>query len=265
MTHHVIQLRDGRHVGVTGLGDPNGERLVLLCHPSPGAGGFDPDPPATSTSGVRIVALDRPGYGATDPTPDGGSAVESWLDDVDEYLQSIERSAETVADTEFGPIGAVGWGLGAIYAAGLAARHPGLVDRLALVEPTGITRARRAAARSEDAIDARLEDPEALDRFAGASDRLALMLESARRGSGGEELDRRAVAEKGAEKGGEKGGDDTLGAVTARTVTISSGDSDAAWYLRRMPKAKDFGTWSNPATTIVEAWPVVLRFLTAKR
>lgn len=257
MTHHIVELRDGRHVGVTGLGDPEAERLVLLCHPSPGAGGFDPDPPATSTSGVRIVTLDRPGYGSTDLASKDRSAVDAWLDDVDEYLQSIERTARTVADTAFGSIGVVGWGLGAVYATGLAARHPEVIDRLALVEPTGATRARQDAARSDEAIDARLEDAEALDRFAGASDRLGFMLESARRGHGGEELDRRAVAEKGSE--------DVLGAVTARTVTISSGDSDAKWYLSRMPKARDFGTWSNAATTIVEAWPVVLRFLTATR
>ena len=64
MTHHIVELRDGRHVGVTGLGDPEADRLVLMCHPSPGAGGFDPDPPATSTAGVRIITLDRPGYGS---------------------------------------------------------------------------------------------------------------------------------------------------------------------------------------------------------
>ena len=256
MTHHIVELRDGRHVGVTGLGDPDADRLVLMCHPSPGAGGFDPDPPATSTAGVRIITLDRPGYGSSDRGPEEVSPVDAWLDDVDEYLESIERTARTVADTDFGPIGVVGWGVGAVYATGLAARHPELVDRLALVEPTGATRARRAAVRSDDAIDARLDDAEALEAFPGAADRLGLMLESARRGDGGEELDRRAVAESG---------DDALEAVAARTVTISSDDSDAAWYLKRMPKARGFGNWSNAATTIVEAWPVVLRFLTARR
>lgn len=257
MTHHLVELRDGRHVGVTGLGDPQADRLVLLCHPSPGAGGFDPDPPATSTSGVRVITLDRPGYGSTDPSSKDGSAVDAWLDDVDEYLESIERTARTVADTDFGPIGVVGWGLGALYATGLAARHPELVDRLALVEPTGATRSRRDAARANDVIDARLEDSDSLARHAGAADRLQLMLESARRGEGGEQLDRQALAENTWTR--------TLGSVTARTVTISSRESDAQWYLGRLRKARNFGTWANAATTIVEAWPVVLRFLTAKR
>jgi pimeloyl-ACP methyl ester carboxylesterase len=257
MTHHVVELRDGRQVGVTGLGDPKADRLVLFCHPSPGAGGFDPDPPATSTSGVRIITLDRPGYGSSDLGADEVSPVDAWLDDVDEYLESIERTARTIADTDFGPIGVVGWGVGAVYAVGLAARHPELVDRVALVEPTGATRARRDAAASGDAVDARLDDPPALDRFAGASDRLELMLASARRGEGGEALDRRALTEKSWA--------DSLTNVSSRTVTISSDDSDPEWYLRRVSTARGFGTWSNAATTIVEAWPVVLRFLTAKR
>jgi pimeloyl-ACP methyl ester carboxylesterase len=257
MTHHVVELRDGRHVGVTGLGDPKAARLVLLCHPSPGAGGFDPDPPATSTSGVRIITLDRPGYGSSDLGPDDDSPVDAWLDDVDEYLESIERMARTIADTDFGPVGVVGWGLGAIYATGLAARHPEMIDRLALVEPTGATRARQDAARAEQMIDARLDDPDALDDFAGAADRLELMLESARHGAGGEQFDRRAVVDKDWEN--------TMRSVTARTVTLSSRESDAKWYLGRVHKARQFGTWSNAATTIVEAWPVVLRFLTATR
>jgi pimeloyl-ACP methyl ester carboxylesterase len=66
MAHHLVELRDGRRAGVTGLGDPMGTRLVIMCHPSPGSGGFDPDPPATSTAGIRMIGLDRAGYGASD-------------------------------------------------------------------------------------------------------------------------------------------------------------------------------------------------------
>jgi hypothetical protein len=106
-------------------------------------------------------------------------------------------------------------------------------------------------------VDVRLDDPPALDGFAGASDRLELMLASARRGEGGEALDRRALTEKSWA--------DSLTNVSSRTVTISSDDSDPEWYLHRVSTARGFGTWSNAATTIVEAWPVVLRFLTAKR
>jgi len=137
MAHHLFELPDGRHAGVTGLGDPRGRRLVVMCHPSPGAGAFDPDPPATSTTGVRIITLDRPGYGASDPLPDEADPLGAWLDDVDEYLQTVENIAKSIAGTDFGAVGVIGWGVGAVYATALAARRPGLVNRLALIEPTG--------------------------------------------------------------------------------------------------------------------------------
>jgi pimeloyl-ACP methyl ester carboxylesterase len=257
MTHHLTELRDGRHVGITGLGDPKAKRLVLLCHPTPGAGGFDPDPPATSTAGIRMITLDRPGYGGSDTSPERPAPLEAWLDDLDEYLQTIEQIARTIADTDFGQIGVVGWGVGAVYATGLAVRHPELINRLALVEPTAPTKERLHAAESDEAIDARVEDLDALDDFLGASDRMAFMLDSARRGEGGMQLDRQAMSDADWA--------DSLGSVRARTVIMSSSDSDGSWYRRHVHGAREFGEWSNPATTIVEAWKVVLRFLTAER
>lgn len=257
MTNRLALLRDGRHIGVTGLGDPSGARLVLMCHPSPGAGGFDPDPPATATAGIRVITLDRPGYGASDAPPETDEPLDAWLDDLDEYLQSIENTARSIADTEFGPIGVVGWGVGAVYATGLAARHPELIDRLALIEPTGATRARRRAAASEEPIDARLEDPSALDDYLGASDRMERMLDAVGEAADGMQLDARVLAQPH--------WTDALSGVEARTVIMSSVDSDGSWYGRRMRGARAFGEWADPATTIVAAWKTVLRFLTAER
>lgn len=257
MTHHLAELRDGRHIGITGLGDPDAERLVLLCHPTPGAGGFDPDPPATSTAGIRMITLDRPGYGSSDVSPDAPTPLDAWLNDLDEYLQSIEQMARTIADTDFGPIGVVGWGVGAVYATGLAARHPELVTRLALVEPTAPTRDRLRAAESDESIDSRLEDPEALDPYLGAADRMGFMLDSARNGEGGMALDHRVFADPSWV--------DALDSISARTLILASDGSEGTWYRRRIQGARTFGEWANPATTIVVGWPTVLRFLTAER
>ncbi|MEP6842379.1 MAG: alpha/beta hydrolase [Pseudolysinimonas sp.] len=254
MTHYLAELRDGRHIGITGLGDPAGGRLVLFCHPAPGAGGFDPDPPATATAGIRMIALDRPGYGGSETGPESPAPLDAWLKDLDEYLHTVEDVASVIANTDFGPIGVVGWGLGAMYATGLAVRHPELVDRLVLIEPTAPTEARLTAAEFEGAIDARLEALNALDGFLGASDRLGFMLDSARHGEGGMPLDRRVFTDPHWEK--------SLSSIRVSTLILSSDDSEGAWYQHRIQGARTFGTWSNPTTTIVEAWPEVLSFLT---
>jgi len=267
MTHHVVELRDGRQVGVTGLGDPDARRLVLFCHATPGAGGFDPDPIATAEAGIRMITLDRPGYGSTaadgleagpsEASDDAGAPLSIWLTMVDDYLQLVEQVASSIADTEFGKIGVVGWGVGAVYATGLAARHPELVERLALIEPTAPTRARLKAAESDEQLDARVENLDALDPYLGASDRLGFMLESAGHGEHGMQLDHRALSDPH--------WTEWLSSVTARTLLLSSDDSDGEWYRHRIRGARAFGSWSNPSTTIVEAWPTVLRFLTAER
>lgn len=262
MAHHLVELRDGRHAGVTGLGDPMGKRLVILCHPSPGAGGFDPDPPTTSTAGIRMIGLDRAGFGASDPAPDSSDPLRTWLDDLDEYLRNVENIAKSVAGTDFGQVGALGWGVGAVYATGLAARHPELVNRLALIEPTGATPARLEAAESGAPLDARLEDVAALHRYPGASDRLREMLDSARGpGAGvdtaGQRLDASVMRQPN--------GPDALGRVRARTVILSSDQSDGVWYRRRIHRARSFGSWDEPTTTIVAGWTNVLRFFRSER
>jgi pimeloyl-ACP methyl ester carboxylesterase len=64
----VLTLPAGRRLGWAEWGDPHG-RPVLLLHRSPGSRLFDPDAAATAAAGVRLLTLDRPGYGATDPVP----------------------------------------------------------------------------------------------------------------------------------------------------------------------------------------------------
>jgi pimeloyl-ACP methyl ester carboxylesterase len=49
--------------------------VVLLCHSAPGSGSFDPDPAATAAAGVRLIAVDRPGYGGSAPVKDGFATI----------------------------------------------------------------------------------------------------------------------------------------------------------------------------------------------
>ncbi|WKK72245.1 hypothetical protein Q0F99_04400 [Rathayibacter oskolensis] len=51
MANHRFELRSGRGIGVSAAGDPIADRLVVFCHPTPGAGGFDPDPLVTGPGG----------------------------------------------------------------------------------------------------------------------------------------------------------------------------------------------------------------------
>jgi pimeloyl-ACP methyl ester carboxylesterase len=117
-----IERPGGRQVAVRDLtpGAPADAPLVLLCHAAPGSAEFDPDPTVTAAAGVRLVALDRPGYGGSDPV-EGFATVGSAADDAAAVLERL------------GPAGAAGWSGGGRVALALAARRPDLVGRVAVV------------------------------------------------------------------------------------------------------------------------------------
>ncbi|MBW4043197.1 MAG: alpha/beta hydrolase [Acidobacteria bacterium] len=134
MADRLVTVRDGRRIGVTAFGDPVAERIVLFCHPAPGSGGFDPDPAITSAWGVHVVSVDRPGYGSSTPIPEERRpSVGRWADDLAEYIQVVVEQARETGRTPLHKVGVVGWSAGGRVALALAARHPGLVDRVAVV------------------------------------------------------------------------------------------------------------------------------------
>jgi pimeloyl-ACP methyl ester carboxylesterase len=119
-----VQLEDGRGVAVHRVADGQGERTVVLCHIAPGSGGFDPEPEQTRAHAVRLLGVDRPGYGGSDPVAAGQWAtVASAADDLAEVL--VRRGT--------GPVGVAGWSAGGRVALALAARRPDLVDRVVVV------------------------------------------------------------------------------------------------------------------------------------
>ncbi|WP_375405041.1 alpha/beta fold hydrolase [uncultured Amnibacterium sp.] len=134
MADRLVTLRDGRRLGVTAFGDPVAQRIVVFCHPAPGAGGFDPDPAVTSSWGVHVVSPDRPGYGSSTPLPEARRPTNGrWADDLAEYIEFVVELARETGVAPVHQVGVVGWAAGGRVALALAARHPGLVDRVAIV------------------------------------------------------------------------------------------------------------------------------------
>lgn len=90
----------------------------------------------------RVVALDMPGHGCSEPLPAGAQ-----LPDFVEWLNAV------LVALDLGPVNLAGHSMGALIAGGYAVTHPDMVRRVALLN--GVYR-RSEAARS--AVIARAED-----------------------------------------------------------------------------------------------------------
>lgn len=134
MADRTFTLRSGRVLGLSGFGDSDAERLVVFCHPAPGSSMFDPDPDASAERSAHIVAIDRPGYGSSEPWPEGTwPSITRAADDIAEYLRSVVVAESVIGVSRPRTVGVVGWSAGGRVALALAARHPQLVDRVAIV------------------------------------------------------------------------------------------------------------------------------------
>jgi len=119
-----VKLRNGRQVAVHRLVEGTTGRTVVLCHPAPGAGTFDPDPSQTALRGITLLGVDRPGYGESDPlAPDDWATVDRSAGDLGDVLDSLGAAAS-------GPVGLAGWQAGGLVALALGALRPELVERI---------------------------------------------------------------------------------------------------------------------------------------
>lgn len=128
-----IQLPDGRELGFAEYGDPDG-RPVLFFHGMPGSSRLHADMAEVAVrSGVRLVAVDRPGYGLSTPQP--GRTLLGWADDIAVLTKALDISKFAI----------VGFSGGSPYALSCAFKHPGHLTKIALVgtfaplEAPGIT------------------------------------------------------------------------------------------------------------------------------
>jgi len=116
----TITLADGRTLGFDDVGDPSGVP-VLYVHGTPDSRrARHPDDGVAAAAGVRLVAVDRPGFGLSSPHPTG--TVGSFADDAVALADHLGVAA-------WRPFA---WSAGAPHALAIAARHPDRVARVAV-------------------------------------------------------------------------------------------------------------------------------------
>ena len=88
LTQGTIKLPDGRALGWAEYGDPQGIP-VLYFHgwPSSRLEGAFADEPAR-TRGIRLIALDRPGFGLSDLQED--RRIITWPSDVEAFADAVK-------------------------------------------------------------------------------------------------------------------------------------------------------------------------------
>lgn len=114
----TITLDDGRTLGFDDVGDPDGAP-VLFVHGTPDSRrARHPDDGLAADAGVRLVAVDRPGFGLS--SPHRTATVGSFADDV-------IALADHLGIDRWSPFA---WSAGSVHALAVAARHPDRVTRV---------------------------------------------------------------------------------------------------------------------------------------
>ncbi len=90
----TLQLTDGRLLAYAQYGNARG-KPVLFFHGMPGSRFFRPSDEITSRLGVRLITIDRPGYGCSSFSP--GRRIRDWAEDVAELADALGIQSFAVA------------------------------------------------------------------------------------------------------------------------------------------------------------------------
>ena len=194
----IVELDDGRRLAYDDVGDDAGVPVVYL-HGCPDSRlTRHPDDSMAARAGVRLIAVDRPGYGSSDPPSE-------WT------LASVARDVAALVDRlDIERCGVLGWSSGGPVALACAAAFPavfgpvglaaatvpapvdgGIDDAVReivpLVVPADLTPSRAMEFIREAKSTAYLDD---LDSVPGLADQLVIgMLAATADGSSGVEFD----------------------------------------------------------------------------
>lgn len=119
---HVLRLDDGRRLGYSESGDPNGTP-VFFFHGFGTTRVICPPPEPASALRIRLIAVDRPGIGLSDPKP--GRNLLDWPADIAELAEHLGLETFSI----------VGWSGGAPYALACAYALAGRIKAIAAVSP----------------------------------------------------------------------------------------------------------------------------------
>lgn len=120
-TARQAQLKDGRKLGFVEYGDPNGKPVIMFHDLWGNRNLRHPDDTILKQLGVRLIGMDRPGYGMSTRKPD-----RSLMDVVDDtLLLSKALKIENFC--------VLGFSAGVPYALACAYRFPQIVSRCAIV------------------------------------------------------------------------------------------------------------------------------------
>ncbi len=121
-----ILLADGRALALAyaQCGDAQG-RPVFFFHGLPSSRLMHPDAAVCRSLGIRLVTVDRPGFGHSDPKP--GRSLLDWADDV-------KALADQLGIDQFAVVGPSG---GGPFVAACAYRLPTRIKRAAIVGGSG--------------------------------------------------------------------------------------------------------------------------------
>ena len=119
-----VRLPDGRALGYAEYGDPAG-RPVLFFPGAPSSRLLHPPEPPTQASGIRLIAVERPGFGLSDFQP--GRTLLDWPDDVVAFADELGLDRFPV----------VGISAGGPYAAACAYKIPQRVTAAAIISAVG--------------------------------------------------------------------------------------------------------------------------------
>lgn len=113
--NQTITLKDGRKLGFSEYGDKRGFPIIGF-HGTPGSRLWFPEDDDVSTSlGIRLITIDRPGYGSSDPKKN--RKITEFNADVIELIEYLNLDTFSV----FGVSG------GGVYAAAFgSSKHPNL-------------------------------------------------------------------------------------------------------------------------------------------